>query len=124
MKELANYTNLKALNLKYCSELGIIDFFDGALKANQFIANLDKKYSQFNKEAILGAVEEVESYIESISNEKPCIIRFFTTPDFDSNLFNIVCVAKISNNGSTFIIANSKEYIETLGNPYSIEIIY
>lgn len=110
---MEKFENIKSLELRYCAEMGIIDFFEGTMTAQEYVQKFDD-YSYYKAENIYGCVDEIKSYIEELSGEEPHTIRFFGIPDFSYNMFRIACVAKISNNGSTFILCNDKGYLEAI----------
>lgn len=113
--KMEKFENIKALGLKYCAEMGIIDFFDVTMTAQE-CAQKNNEYSFYNSANILGCVDEVKGYIKDISGEEPHTVRFFGIPDFAYCTFRIACVAKIENNGSTFVLYNDKGYFDYIDN--------
>ena len=116
-----NYSSLKHFGLKYCSELGIIDDFSLVFDEEQFI-NILAKDALVSLEKIKGCTKDVKKYIKEISGEEPVKIGFFSIPDFDSNCFNFAIVAKIENNGSTYLICDDKNYLENIISTHKVDI--
>lgn len=115
------YSSLKYFDLRYCSELGIIDDFSLVLDEEQFI-NILAKDALVSLEKIKGCTKDVKKYIKEISGEEPVEIGFFSIPDFDSNCFNFAIVAKIENNGSTYLICDDKNYLENIISTHKVDI--
>ena len=109
------YENIKRLQLRYYAEIGIIDFFDGTMTAEQFVHTLDEN-SQYNSKTILGCKEEIENFIKEKTGQKPHTVKFFAVPDNAYGMFSIACVAKIFDNGSTFVLCNNRDYFEAIDN--------
>lgn len=112
-KMLKKNKSMKKLGLRYYAELGIIDFFELSMTSEQIIDNFNGS-SNIEKEIIEGCVTEIEKFIEEKTGEKPHTVRFFTIPDFSYNGFCIGAVAKISNNGSTFVFCKYSNYLNGL----------
>ena len=114
--------SIKKLELRYYAELGIIDDFELSMTSEQIIRAFG-----IEREVIEGCVSEIEQFIEEKEGEKPHTVRFFTIPDFSYGTFYIGVVAKISNNGSTFIFAKDSNYlngIDSEGYRPTIEKVY
>lgn len=124
--EMDKYEKIKKLGLQYYSEIGIIDFFDGTMTARQF-ANTLGEYAQYKAEDILGCEEEIKSFVEERTGEKPHTVKFFGIPDNSYGMFRIACVAKISNNGSTFVFSSNAKYLKDIDiakYDFNIERVY
>lgn len=98
---------------------GIVDYFQGTLTAGERVGNAIKQFGEYDFAAARRVLDEVEQEINQINDfllkeedEKPHTIRFFSVPNYDGSTFDTYAVAKISNNGSTYIFGNSKELLE------------
>lgn len=109
--------NLKSLGLKYYAEMGIIDFFGFTMTISEVIQKIEESTS-FRKEVLIGCEKEIKEFIKEISGEYPHTIRFFPIPDFSYGTFNLGCVAKIDNNGSTYILCGNREYFTAVDCGY------
>ncbi|KOA18323.1 hypothetical protein CLHOM_32200 [Clostridium homopropionicum DSM 5847] len=105
--------------------MGIIDYFEFTMTTNEVIKKIadDPSYS---KEIIMGCEREVKEFINENSGEYPHTVRFFAIPDFSYGTFNLGCVAKISNNGSTYILCGNREYFSAVDAGYdpSVRLVY
>ena len=125
--------------IKYYAELGIIDLFGLSLSENELKerARFDSQdsygshwrsfYENINASDIDAMVSEIKNIIKNETNEEPCVVRFFAVPDFGYLGFNLCPIAKITNNGSTFVFSQSKGLLEYLnevnGIQFSIEMV-
>lgn len=122
-------TSMKKLGLKYYSEIGIIDFFELTMSSDELKKKIDPKTNEmvgcsFNMNDVDVCVEKIKEIIYSETHEKPHIVRFFSIPNFDYNNFDIGCVAKIDNNGSTYIFANDRKFIENYQSCSDINLAF
>lgn len=60
--------------------------------------------------------EQVIRIVEESSKEKPHTIRYFVIPNIAYCTFKLCCAAKIDNNGSTYIFADSDEVLKAFDN--------
>lgn len=126
---LKSNQSMKKLGLKYYSEVGIIDFFELAMSPDELKRKIDPKNNymvgcEFNINDVDVCVKKIKEIIYSETHEEPHTIKFFSIPNFDYNNFDIGCVAKISNNGSTYIFVNDKKYIENYESYTDINSVY
>lgn len=132
-KMLENRSVMMKLGLNYYAEMGIIDFFGLTLSRDEIVARMEneefEKYSTgYNKvtaEDIDTAILKITEIVKMETNEELHTIRFFGTPSFADLSFDLGCVAKISNNGSTFLFAKDKDLFGFLDrdNGYRPKII-
>lgn len=113
-KKYKKYSNLRKLGLKYYAEMPAIDLFDGTMTTMEVV----NKYSgEYTEDIMNGCENEVKEFINEISKEYPHTIRFFPIPDLVYGNFKLGCVAKIENNGSTYILCGNREYISAIDEP-------
>lgn len=118
--------SMKKLGLKYYAEVGIIDDFGLSmtpeeLKGKLFDPNINYMgMCGFDVEDVDICLEKVKEIVYSKSDEEPHTIRFFSIPNFNNFSFDIGCVAKIDNNGCTYIFAKDKKFIENYETAYNI----
>ncbi|MDU2749508.1 MAG: hypothetical protein E7B96_13715 [Clostridium perfringens] len=110
------YSCLKELHLRYYAEVGIIDFFDGTMTISEIMSRFSEN-DLYDSEALRGCENEIKELIYDISNEYPHTIRFFVIPDLNYGMFRLGCVAKIDNNGSTYVLCGNKKYFEAIDEP-------
>ncbi|MBU3208701.1 hypothetical protein [Clostridium algidicarnis] len=115
-KKQEKYSYIKKLNLKYYAEVGIIDFFECTMTIVEAINKLSG-VDKYNEEVLNGCENDVKEFIYSISREYPHTIRFFAIPDLNYGTFRLGCVAKIQNNGSTYILCGNRSYFEGIDEP-------
>lgn len=105
---------------RYVQLSGIIDDFQFSMTADDFIANALKTYEfgRPNKsDYIKGLIDEIDIMLDQIDqfllnsdeHDKPHTVRFFGVPDFSGFGFVIMAVAKIINNGQTYLFGNDKK---------------
>lgn len=101
-------------NFKYVIEGSPIDFFytmqsknsliqaycDEQVEDSNFIDNLNTNY------------DFIISTVEKISCEKPTIVRYFSIPRYGYCDMELCAIAKIDNNGTTFMFTNNKDFAE------------
>lgn len=124
--EMDEYEKIKKLKLKYYSEIGIIDYFECTMTSEQMVDNLDE-YSEYTAEDIYGCEEEIKKSIEEKTGERPHTVRYFGIPDNSYGMFRVACVAKISNNGSTFVFSSDRDYFESTdfaGYHNDVDLVY
>ncbi|MBN1042384.1 hypothetical protein FDB64_10845 [Clostridium botulinum] len=122
-KKLGKYSYLKKLGLKYYAEMPPIDFFDGTMTTQEVI----NKCGQYTGEVMKECENEIKEFIKEVSKEIPHTIRFFAIPDLHYGSFKLGCVAKIHNNGATYILCGNEAYIDAIDEPgyrFNIKSIY
>lgn len=122
--------------IKYFAELGIIDLFGLSLTGDElkervkfdyndtYGSNAHSFYNNVDMADIDNIIKEIKEIIRLKSGEEPVVIRFFAIPNFTYLGFDLCPIAKISNNGSTFVFASDKEIFEYFNriNGYYLEI--
>ena len=107
---------MKKVGFKYYAEMGIIDIFNLTMTASELKQKINESespytnYIDFTSEDIDACINEITKIINDDTGESPHTIRFFAIPNFSYSTFDLGCVAKIDNNGSTFIFASNKQY--------------
>ncbi|PPK45262.1 hypothetical protein [Clostridium algidicarnis] len=114
-------------DLRYYACVGIIDFFELTMDRTEVAIKLtdNSKHSFDNEVNVIGSsysvdimsrLEKVEERVREIifENEKeyPNTIRYFPIPNLDYCDFDVCVVAKISNNGSTYIFSPNERYLQ------------
>jgi len=106
---------------------GPVDFWEGCMTAEELLLNIcsyrgylaippfdvvgfdSLEEERLNISKKLAFVEH--AILESFySDEKPHTIRFFAIPDPSNGNTEICCVAKVSNNGITFVFTNNLNF--------------
>ncbi len=128
-KKLKPLRGMKKLGLKYYAEVGIIDSFELAMSPDELKRKIDPKNDfilgcEFNMNDVDDCVEKIKAIIYNETREEPHTIKFFSIPNFDYGNFDIGCVAKISNNGSTYIFVNDEKYIKNYECYTEINLVY
>lgn len=122
--------------IQYYAELGIIDFFGLSLSKDDLKArvnfdfedsygsNQHSFYQRIDIADVDDMVEEIKQIIKENTGEEPVVVRFFAIPDFEYLGFNLCPIAKITNNGSTFVFSKDIKIFECLNevNRYVISI--
>jgi len=96
-------------------ELGIIDWFFGTHTLDELIGSYKEECEAYGSHEDIVSFstklkEKEKALIETIEleqNEKPHIIRYFVTPNFSGMTMDVSVVAKIDNNGSTYIFTDN-----------------
>lgn len=113
----------------YAKQCGIIDYFELAMTEEEAVKKLiaDEELSDEELRDVessrVEAERQISEYMKQIkevvkreTEEEPKIIRFFAIPDCDMNRLTLYSVAKIENNGETFIFGDDKEIINKIGS--------
>jgi len=110
---------------------GPIDVFNGCMSANEliqtiepgsFIEGIPSNDEEFRSyaENELRNIREIEKFVTQVINkehgESPQTIKFFALPLLNDFITDICCIAKIGNNGTTFIFTNNLEFARCLGS--------
>lgn len=106
----------------YCTCKGIIDHFLGFDK-DQAIRNIVDNYYEFSGESGEEQIENAKNYtyrfneiisktLNYIEHEEPHTIKYFPFPNYNECSMEWCAVAKISNNGSTYIFSKNKSLIK------------
>lgn len=109
------------LEMKFFAEVGAVNFFQLSMTKGEILQKLFPSFEvrkndmpHFLKE--LTDLTEVEQKINKAIlrefSEEPHVIRYFTVPNIDNNTFELFAIAKIFNNGSTFIIGPNKKLLK------------
>jgi hypothetical protein len=95
-----------------------IDFFYACLSKDSLISNyrdeakhLGGSISEFESK-VDKAIEFVKSTVEKMSDELPHTIKFITIPRYGFCDTEICMLAKISNNGTTYLFTDNKDFAE------------
>lgn len=112
--------------IRYYSELGIIDLFGLSLSKEELKERIEfdfhdtygsarhSFYEEINTSDIDDMIDEIKNIIKADSGENPIIVSFFAVPDFGELGFNLCPIAKILNNGSTYVFSKDKNIFEYL----------
>lgn len=110
---------------KYYFEGTQIDFFSGAMTKEQLIESLEKDYISSSSESI---IEDNYSFVYEkvleISKEQPHTIRYFSIPRYGYGDMEICALAKVHNDGSTYMFTNDKNIAKFISimSGYDFEI--
>jgi len=95
----------------------------GSLSKEELITKLKEEALEYEGENSTDKSQYVDicedtiiRVVEKVSGEKPHTIRYFTIPDVDAFNFTIGCVAKIDNNGTTYIFLNDHNVLENMNS--------
>jgi len=102
---------------KYLIEGSPIDYFYTAFSKEMLIQSYKNETSEDGsgdskvfEENLNDNYDFIVSTVERISGEKPHTIRYFSIPRYGWCDMEICALAKIDNNGSTFMFTNNKEF--------------
>jgi hypothetical protein len=110
-------TYMKNMQLRYYADVGIFDFFELTMDADELkkravpeeFDNENREFSYgFTSKDVDNCIEAVRKIVRQDSGEHPHTIRFFAMPIIESENFYLGCVAKITNNGTTYIFSKDK----------------
>jgi len=122
--EKKNFKLKDKFGIKYYAELGIIDLFGLSLSKDElkervefdyndtYGSNAHSFYNSIDANDIDDIIKEIKEIIRLQSGEEPIVIRFFAIPNFTYLGFDLCPIAKISNNGSTFVFSGDKDIFE------------
>jgi hypothetical protein len=108
---------MQKLGFLYYAELGQMDFWELSLSKEKLKNKARKKFfvpgadRAVTEEEIEICHNEITNLITKESDEPPIMIGYFAIPEFTYGAFKIGCVAKIDNNGSTFVFADDKDLL-------------
>lgn len=113
----------RELDINYYAEVGIVDFFNLTMTKNEILKKLASGDSGFNANEQMEVIEKgIIDLIYKNTGEHPHTIRYFVMPDVDYGDFQVCIIAKIINNGSTFVFSPKREWLKCLGEPYDPDI--
>lgn len=121
LQQNVKYQFLKKMGIRFYCEVGIIDFFECTMTLNEAINKLNG-HDLYDEETLRGCGNDIKEFINSISGEYPHTIRFFAIPDLNYGMFKLACVAKIQNNGSTYILCDNEEYFDGFEEQVYIDV--
>lgn len=111
-------TYMKNMQLRYYADVGIYDFFELTMDLDELKkrATPEEEFENKNRDFCYGftskdidnCIEAVKQIVFQESGEKPHTIRFFAMPIIKNENFYLGCVAKIVNNGTTYMFTNDK----------------
>lgn len=111
------------LGMNYFGEFSPIDFWALSMSKEELIVKLREEALEYEGENSIDKTQYVNvcedaiiGVVEKESGERPHTIRYFTVPDVESFDFTIGCVAKIDNNGTTYIFLNDCNVLKSM-NP-------
>jgi len=106
-------------NFKYLIEGSPIDFLFSTFSKKQLIESYREEASKYgieSRDEFIGALESnhefITSTVEHFSGEKPHTIRYFSIPRYDYCDMEICALAKIQNNGTTFMFTDNIEFAD------------
>lgn len=109
----------KGLGFKYAIETEPFDFWHTTLSPEQLIGNYrQEEFNYFETEVkqVEELVEQIKEIVFAISNEQPFKIAFTSIPTQCGSLFELVGLAKIYNNGTSYVFSNDLNYMKYLEN--------
>lgn len=77
-------------------------------------AETNEYYSEHSKVEITNMVNAMKDIINIIEGEEPHTVAFTSIPTACGDTFELVGLAKISNNGTSFVFCNDLDYIKYL----------
>lgn len=119
------------INIRYFQCIGIIDYFKLSMNKKELILKfMDKEdfmdSDEYNLNILSSFIKEVEDTENKVKEmifkkekEHPHTIRYFAMPNPGCCDFDIYVIAKISNNGSTYVFAPNEKYLEEMSDSYS-----
>ncbi len=124
-------TYMKNMQLRYYADVGIFDFFELTMDADELkkravpeeeFDNENREFSYgFTSKDVDNCIEAVKQIVLQEGGEEPHTIRFFAMPIIENENFYLGCVAKITNNGITYIFSKDKRIFN---NTNIVEEIY
>lgn len=107
--------NIMIFKYVYCNSP--IDYFHGTMSKDELIENADFSFVNGEDVRRLEFAKEVEEmcgyirgWIDKDAGELPHTIQFFSIPNFDNAEMDICAMAKISNNGTTYMFTNNEKF--------------
>ncbi|MBO0571161.1 hypothetical protein [Clostridium botulinum] len=119
-------------NFKYVLEGTQIDFFFSAFSKEQLIESYREESSRYGygitfEKKLENNYDFVKSTVKEICGESPHTIRYFSIPRYGWGDMDICALAKIENDGTTFMFTNNREFAEfisdTSGYSFSVKAL-
>jgi hypothetical protein len=111
------------MKFDYALMFEIIDFFSGTLTADELQIQKIKETDSTDLNSIKKMIDEsksqIDSYVYSQEKEVPFLIRYFGIPQIGEYETNICAVAKVTNNGTTYLFSNNYDFLKLYENEYS-----
>lgn len=110
---------------KFAKNGGIIDWFDLAMTATDLISKAraaegTDAYGPLRaktfEDQIERAIQQIKTVLFDRESEYPHTIRFFTIPNFDTLNFDVYAIAKVNNNGITYVFGNDRGLIDSIAS--------
>jgi len=115
------------LKLKYMLTGGIIDWFEGSMTKKELTDIAILKNTNGEAVKFYSSICKIENKIGDVianithGEEKPHTVRYFCVPNFDTCEMDLCAIAKISNNGTTYVFANNSMLLNSMScNDYKI----
>jgi len=117
--ELSGIENLAIMppcsSFKYVLQTSPFDFWKATIPPESLIGDEnDKYYEEYGKEEINNMIKTMKNVINFIEGEEPHTVAFTSIPMPSGDLFELVGLAKISNNGTSFVFCNDLNYLKYL----------
>jgi hypothetical protein len=100
---------------KYVLQTSPFDFWKATMTPEYLVdAETNEYYSEHSKDEITSMVNSMKDIINIIEGEEPHTVAFTSIPKACGDVFELVGLAKISNNGTSFVFCNDLDYIKYL----------
>lgn len=118
-------------SFKYVIEGSQIDYFFSTLSKEQILKSYKNEVARCGGAVNSEFVDNLErnfafiqSTVNELSGEMPHMIRYFSIPRYGWCDMNICALAKILNNGTTFMFTNDKEFARfvSINDGYSFQV--
>lgn len=109
------------LEMNFFAEVGAVNFFQLSMTKGEVLQKLFPSFEVCKSDMpqllkkltdLTDTEQKINEAILREFSEEPHVIRYFTVPDIDNNTFELFAIAKIFNNGSTFIFGPNKKLLK------------
>lgn len=104
-------------------EISPMDFFNGSISPELLAAALQENDArsvngpdrpEFYEANVAQYVKYINEFMLDRTGELPHTVRFFSTPDIEGGLMHLGAVAKVENNGQTFVFTDDYNFAEMI----------
>lgn len=100
---------------KYVLQTSPFDFWKATMKPETLTSNdPDSYYNEYQDDEINKMVDSIIKVISIVEEEEPHTVAFTSIPTPCGDTFELVGLAKISNNGTSYVFSNDIDYIKYL----------